>query len=492
MAVQTLYDTLGVAQTASTEEIKDAYRRQAMKWHPDRNPNNRAEAEERFKEVGYAYKVLSDPQQRSEYDTYLATQKANADQRRQESSFGDGISGADAVKMFFEQMLDLAFELARRNYDEAVIITTLVSLDCPDSVARSVADAACQAFRHHGSGFGQKASPVGVDKLSDEEAEWERLNPYFAAIISGVHANEKIDENRYQENLERHRIQITGYWVCLFCGLGFFVTGNYNPAIAAGLLATCLLGALGIFVWRLISIPAEFRRELTRRHYLSIFKGLHLSRPSEVSFSWFNGSALFLNAFWFGYWRMLQYALPLLAVYCLISYFAVDIFPINPVGARGIGAIATVLIILFSIFANSIFYRHALAKVRSVQGMSSDQALRHLRSSGGSNSWWLAGYILFAAVTFVPSIIFGGPAPSSYRSTTSAPTVPISEEQKKLHYDQVVGQLEARYPAINPDHPSYNPQIVAQIKGKMDGYVRQGLLPADALIQAVRDVNEGR
>lgn len=61
------YDVLGLAKTASAEEIKVAYRKLAMKYHPDRNPDNK-EAEEKFKEASQAYEVLSDPQKRQQYD----------------------------------------------------------------------------------------------------------------------------------------------------------------------------------------------------------------------------------------------------------------------------------------------------------------------------------------------------------------------------------------------------------------------------------------
>lgn len=64
------YEVLGVERTASVEEIKASYRKAALKWHPDRNPENKHEAEAKFRECTEAYSVLSDQEKRQVYDTY--------------------------------------------------------------------------------------------------------------------------------------------------------------------------------------------------------------------------------------------------------------------------------------------------------------------------------------------------------------------------------------------------------------------------------------
>ncbi len=64
------YEILGVSKTATDEELKKAYRKLAKKYHPDANPDNKKEAEEKFKEVNEAYEVLSDAQKRKMYDQF--------------------------------------------------------------------------------------------------------------------------------------------------------------------------------------------------------------------------------------------------------------------------------------------------------------------------------------------------------------------------------------------------------------------------------------
>lgn len=97
---QNYYDILGISKDASEDEIKKSYRKLAIKWHPDKNPDNKEEAETRFKQISEAYQVLSDEKKRQIYDTY-----------GEEGLRGDGGMGGgeghgfnspeDIFKMFF-------------------------------------------------------------------------------------------------------------------------------------------------------------------------------------------------------------------------------------------------------------------------------------------------------------------------------------------------------------------------------------------------------
>src|ERR1700733_1333227 len=69
MSKRDYYEVLGIERGVSEEELKKAYRKLALKYHPDRNPNDKA-SEEKFKELSEAYEILMDPQSRAAYDQY--------------------------------------------------------------------------------------------------------------------------------------------------------------------------------------------------------------------------------------------------------------------------------------------------------------------------------------------------------------------------------------------------------------------------------------
>jgi curved DNA-binding protein len=96
--VQNYYETLGIPKTASEAEIKKAYRKLAMQYHPDRNQGDKT-AEEKFKQINEAYAVLSDTAKRQQYDTY-------GDQRfHQQYSSEDIFRGTDFGSIFEEMGL---------------------------------------------------------------------------------------------------------------------------------------------------------------------------------------------------------------------------------------------------------------------------------------------------------------------------------------------------------------------------------------------------
>src|SRR5579862_6820613 len=100
MAKQDFYATLGVAREAGTEDLKKAYRKLAMQFHPDRNPGDK-QAEAKFKEINEAYDILKDEQKRAAYDRYGHAAFENGGGGPGSAGFDFGQGGIGDI---FEQM----------------------------------------------------------------------------------------------------------------------------------------------------------------------------------------------------------------------------------------------------------------------------------------------------------------------------------------------------------------------------------------------------
>jgi curved DNA-binding protein len=105
MTLKDYYRVLGVDRGASQEEIKRAFRRLALRYHPDHNPANQKQAEGRFKEINEAYQVLSDEGRRQQYDYLISW----SEQRPRIFAVEDIISRSSASRDILEELLrDLA------------------------------------------------------------------------------------------------------------------------------------------------------------------------------------------------------------------------------------------------------------------------------------------------------------------------------------------------------------------------------------------------
>jgi molecular chaperone DnaJ len=100
------YEVLGVSREATDQQLKSAYRKQALKYHPDRNPGNH-QAEEKFKEASEAYQVLSDQDKRAAYDRYGHAGVSSAGQGFNGSPFAGGVDISDLFGDLFGEMFNM-------------------------------------------------------------------------------------------------------------------------------------------------------------------------------------------------------------------------------------------------------------------------------------------------------------------------------------------------------------------------------------------------
>lgn len=106
------YQILGVSTDASPEDTKKAFRRLALRYHPDRNPENAKEAEARFKEINEAYEVLGNEQKRREYDYLTGHRRGQIEKVRVNTVFRDSLD--DFTYYSLEELLRI---LAALNFD---------------------------------------------------------------------------------------------------------------------------------------------------------------------------------------------------------------------------------------------------------------------------------------------------------------------------------------------------------------------------------------
>jgi curved DNA-binding protein CbpA len=143
LAMATLYETLGVRETATGDEIKRAYRKAAMRWHPDRNAGHEDAARAAFHEIKDAYGILSDPVQRQVYDAVFAEQMRGWESERQrearERAEREAAERAAAEAAYAEKVA-LAMRFADEGHNRDVVFGVLIGRDCERQLAAQIAD----------------------------------------------------------------------------------------------------------------------------------------------------------------------------------------------------------------------------------------------------------------------------------------------------------------------------------------------------------------
>ncbi|NUA30235.1 J domain-containing protein [Cupriavidus basilensis] len=139
----TLYATLGVQSDATLDEIKRAYRRAAMKWHPDRNLGREAEAHEAFQGIRDAYAILSDAVQRQIYDEVFERemQRWQAEREAQEAQEREAQREDQRIaQAHYEKMVAIAMRFADDGHNREVLFGVLLGRDCDAELAARIAD----------------------------------------------------------------------------------------------------------------------------------------------------------------------------------------------------------------------------------------------------------------------------------------------------------------------------------------------------------------
>ena len=117
MSLKDYYQILGVSRHATSENIKKAFRRLALRYHPDRNPDNLKQAEERFKQINEAYEVLSNKQKRRQYDRLINWPSYPQRTIVMEDTFGNDLDdlGPDIIREVLQRLAELGLSFSAFN-----------------------------------------------------------------------------------------------------------------------------------------------------------------------------------------------------------------------------------------------------------------------------------------------------------------------------------------------------------------------------------------
>ena len=205
-AMTTLYDTLGVPMHATHEEIKRAYRKAAMKWHPDRNSGAEEVARAAFQDIKDAYAILSDAAQRKVYDAVYAEQMRGWEAqraRRQEAQAKREAAARAADEAAYAEMVSLAMRFADEGHNRDVLFGVLLGRRCEARRAAQIADsvAALQAARREAAKADLAAEAERAESVEEVQAETEAAATSLKKDAATTHeaASSRADQGKREE-----------------------------------------------------------------------------------------------------------------------------------------------------------------------------------------------------------------------------------------------------------------------------------------------------
>src|SRR5579863_3738107 len=139
----TLYDRLGVREDATVEDIKAAYRKAVMKWHPDRNVGREEQARAAFLEIKEAYTILSDPLQRKVYDAVYADEMRRHGRQQEQETRAKAEREAQArndAEASYAALVKVAMRFAEEGHNRDVLFGVLLGRDCDVPLATRIAN----------------------------------------------------------------------------------------------------------------------------------------------------------------------------------------------------------------------------------------------------------------------------------------------------------------------------------------------------------------
>ena len=442
------YAILGIPQNATLEEIKKAYRREAMKWHPDRS-NNSAESKERFHQAAEAYKFLSESysadrdsnskrqsSREYQYKGSASGQSENYSNSRYSSSSRNHSGDEFADTVFWDAMLDFAIKLAQTGLNESQISSQLVQNGCQQTLAAIIADKAFNIHAHYAANSGRKRKH-GTDKSTFKE---ERLEAELQRAFIG------------RRNIFLSPRDTIDYYLVVFSE--FRQTANLNPFSLINTnkrLIRILNFSILFFAAMILAIdfyPGESEYKiLPDATLLQIPLGI-----LSLMFIWTAYRKLWLVTLFF--WPIYLVSLALFETYAPQALYN-DYLSVLP-----IATICYLPFIFIALFGNYLYYRKAQKVIRVANRLFDEHQdkIVWIRNNAGTSS--AAAYIF--AFIFVSSLVYLKPERAEFLDLIdfSLPGIDRAEDDTasakvKLRWKEAHQFFEIAETHFNSSPPDY-------------------------------------
>lgn len=443
------YEILGISTAATDEEIKKAYRREAMKWHPDRCENS-SQARERFHQAAEAYKILSENRaeggngepasdSRGEYDRDSGSESSDnySDFKAEYNETGDEY--ADSV--FWEVMLDYAIKLAQTGISESRIAIKITQNGCPNKLAAVIAEKAFNIHAHYASNSGKKRkSRANTSTFKEDRLEAELYRAFLG-----------------ERNFFWSPRDAVEYYMVVFSEFRQAVKFNPLSRINANRRLMRILN-FSILLFAVIVVAIQFYPGPSEYKLLPDVTMLQL--PFAV---------LALMFVWTIYRKLWVFSLILWLAYMLTFAFYNSYMPQalngNLTSLLLVALVCFVPFIFIALFANYFYYLKARSMIKSADRMFDDQLNKiiWIKNRAGTSS--MAAFMFM--LVFISSLVYLVPREAEFSNIfnlnlqgfESARDDPAAEKIKlRLEKaDVFFAVAESHYNKASPDYMQAEP-----------------------------------
>lgn len=511
---ESYYDTLRIAPTATRAEIRQAYRRIAAEWHPEKwRQREPALGDAMFRGVAEAFVTLSDPAARERYDAHRAGEGTagdlppgeSSDELRRAARFADPLSTEAADEVFMREMEAFTAELAAEGMSAEDVGQYLVALGCPTRVARGL------ALSIAGAPAGRSGAETGRpgDPSARALPPWPVLEPLLIAWVSGradPRRMQDIEFDRLDAGFRRQEIMLLGVLAVLAAVAMFSGIVVAPPEVLIAIPAAL---AIVLAWWASVALSyaranPDYRAERKLRAELPDFHAIAVGRPAL--FAGYSLSAVLAGPAWAA-----LHGMPLVASGWIAAVASLAL------GLRWTGvemswalAVHAAWTLAFGLVGQRMRFARALRAIRDAGALGEDERLARMARSGRNRPgaallaaivslMTLAGILLAPAGGFTRPVTRSGPdvvrsqasgsepRDPGERASPAAVEPPASQSASDREFNRMMAEFEDRHPEFDAHSPKYEAAAADALRRRIEALEAQGFASPDALRQAITE-----